>query len=385
MSISMNSKDEKMANAYNSVQFILEDLEQLHVHGQSISLITKKINKALFVAFAEDLKRIKCFLKRVQETSIGIYPDVQEVMWDIPPVLDKLLTVTDSHICTKVMRRRISHLVSKIKSIEAYSFGYRDDGLNEVYKLLRTLDLRHVILDNFAEEILQLLHLKYLALQLEHLGNLPRSLFDLWNLETCILEAEKVLLRPLPKGQQKNSSKCFQDKKLNSESSKLALHLTLSENREPFSFPNLANLVQLETLKFEYQTFGMEPVLLYQGHGCPAPTAVDGIRTWVLGLLSSQAQLGSGSHKGDVTLTLFFDSCSGILDVFVIVLSIFMVVMELLMDEKRILDQSNDTLYGSGGILGGSVIRILGDQINFFKRYLKIANLVQKIKSVEEL
>ncbi|KAL3530127.1 hypothetical protein ACH5RR_009449 [Cinchona calisaya] len=47
-------------------------------------------------------------------------------------------------------------------------------------------------------------------------------------------------------------------------------------------------------------------VLLYQNHGCPAPTAVDGIRTWVLGLLSSQGlcpQMSSSIVKLDQDIT----------------------------------------------------------------------------------
>lgn len=184
-----------------------------------------------------------------------------------------------------------------------------------VYKYLQVLDLRHMRLFNFDWKILELLHLKFLALQVVRIETLPNSLFDLWNLETFILEGEKGgKLELTPKILKMNKLRHFQISQelfcdevkwmdaLQGKSfdelrkqwkhnpvpmilldnlqtfstlspsnfvavtllprfqslRKLGLHLTLSETTaKDVLFPDLSGLNILENLNFEYQTFGM--------------------------------------------------------------------------------------------------------------------------------
>ncbi|KAI5678041.1 hypothetical protein M9H77_08991 [Catharanthus roseus] len=166
-----------------------------------------------------------------------------------------------------------------------------------LYKLLRTLDLRYIILNIFPESVTTLIHLKYLALCVDHIEELPNSIFELWRLETFILDSEKsrrvilntdvmkmVGLRHLEISQELvcqegwksffvgakfsnlhtisrlcplNSFKNFLSRAPNLR--KLGLYLSYSERDDPFTFPNLAFLDQLEVLKFEYRTLGMMP------------------------------------------------------------------------------------------------------------------------------
>ncbi|XP_027099161.1 putative late blight resistance protein homolog R1A-3 [Coffea arabica] len=171
---------------------------------------------------------------------------------------------------------------------------YLDEQKSLVYKLLRVLDLEYIILENFPMEILQLVHLKYLALRIFCLRYLS-LLSNFWNLETFILCTEKasvtlqqdiwklVKLRHL----HISSELEFEDAGLSSSSPlmlynlqtisqvcpsggsfqnilarmpnliRMGLHLTLSNNAKNFEFPDLSSLNSLKRLKFEYQTLGV--------------------------------------------------------------------------------------------------------------------------------
>ncbi|XP_027099154.1 putative late blight resistance protein homolog R1A-3 [Coffea arabica] len=165
-----------------------------------------------------------------------------------------------------------------------------------VYKLLKTLDMRHINLKSFPEMVARLLHLKYLALRVDRIEKLPPSIFELWRLETFILDGDKggrvtlttdilkmvnlrhfqisqelVLhqfwraLSPILGKLQTISQLCPLNSVENLLAStpnlrKLGFHFTLSERNESFTFPNLSGLNQLEALKFEYQILGMMPL-----------------------------------------------------------------------------------------------------------------------------
>ncbi|XP_027152293.1 putative late blight resistance protein homolog R1A-10 [Coffea eugenioides] len=180
-----------------------------------------------------------------------------------------------------------------------------------VYKLLKTLDMRHINLDSFPEMVARLLHLKYLALRVDRIEKLPQSIFELWRLETFILNGDKggrvalttdilkmvnlrhfqisqelvlqqfwrALSRELHMSSEKGpallplilgklqtiSELCSLNSVENLLAStpnlrKLGFRFTLSKRNESFSFPNLSGLNQLEALKFEYQTLGMVPL-----------------------------------------------------------------------------------------------------------------------------
>lgn len=181
----------------------------------------------------------------------------------------------------------------------------------QVYKLLKTLDMRHINLDSFPGMVAHLFHLKYLALRVDRIEELPQSIFELWRLETFILDGDKggrvtltvdilkmvnlrhfqisqelvlqrfwravshelnisfekgLALYPIILGNlQTISQLCPLNSVENLLAStpnlrKLGFHLTLSERNESISFPNLSGLNQLEALKFEYQTLGMMPL-----------------------------------------------------------------------------------------------------------------------------
>lgn len=171
---------------------------------------------------------------------------------------------------------------------------YFDDKMSLVYKLLRVLDLEYIILEKFPIEILQLVHLKYLALRIFTLRYLP-LLSTLWNLETFILHTEKgenvtlcqdiwklSKLRHLHISRELNfeyvglicpsfwlytlqtishicaSANSFQDTVTRMPNLvKMGLHMTSSSTAKNFKFPDLSSLNLLERLKFEYQTLGM--------------------------------------------------------------------------------------------------------------------------------
>lgn len=182
-----------------------------------------------------------------------------------------------------------------------------------VYKYVQVLDLRHIMLFNFPGNILELLHLKFLALQVDRIGVLPNSIFDLWNPETFILEGEKggkdeltpniLKMNKLRHFQVSQELFCdevkwkdalqgkslFEQRKSGKHNPvvmildnlqtfswlrpsvfvtvtflpriqslrKLGLHLTLSETAKDVLFPDLSGLIFLEKLNFEYQTLGM--------------------------------------------------------------------------------------------------------------------------------
>ncbi|KAL3510343.1 hypothetical protein ACH5RR_029744 [Cinchona calisaya] len=208
--------------------------------------------------------------------------------------------------------------ICKCRQIDAQNRrSYSDCQYSHFYnlQLLRTLDMSHINLNSFPMEVVQLLHLKYLALRVDRVVLLPPSIFELWRLETFILDGEKggrvtltidilkmVNLRHLQVSQelvfkdlressseeihrdiyhgfrkklaifpsllgnlQTISKLCASDSVRNllertPNLRKLGLHLTLSHRNESLSFPNLSGLDQLEALKFEYQTLGMMPL-----------------------------------------------------------------------------------------------------------------------------
>ncbi|KAI5679180.1 hypothetical protein M9H77_10130 [Catharanthus roseus] len=176
-----------------------------------------------------------------------------------------------------------------------------------VYRLLKVLDLRHIMLDKFPGKILELVHLRLLALWVDRYPDLPQAMFRLWNLETFILDGDKagpiklpnqilkmarlrhvkiskellcdewnwgstdqrsIYWRNIPSSVLENlqtlSRVCpslsfyiLLSKTPNLKN--LGLHLTFSDKENPSLFPDLLHLNKLETLKFEYQTLGMVP------------------------------------------------------------------------------------------------------------------------------
>lgn len=163
-----------------------------------------------------------------------------------------------------------------------------------VHKHLRVLDLGYIILEHFPLEILHLVHLKYLALKIYILRELP-LLSMLWNLETFILATEKGQTVTLPEDiwdmvnlRHLHVSGELAFKNASSSSStpsvlynlqtisqlcpscsiqdvlaripnvvNLGCHLTISDATTYSVFPDLSSLKMLETLTFEYQTWRM--------------------------------------------------------------------------------------------------------------------------------
>ncbi|KAI5675106.1 hypothetical protein M9H77_06056 [Catharanthus roseus] len=174
------------------------------------------------------------------------------------------------------------------------------------YKFLRRLDFRNMTLINFPDQqISELIHLRYLGLKIDRIKHLvPPSIFELLKLETCILDVEKpgertelpldfwkmVNLRHFQYSQElilngpKNHivlenlqtiSNLYPSVSISDVLARtpnlrsLGFHLTLSHNTNPFSFPELAHLNLLQTLKFEYQTLGMVPFSIPNIHKFP--------------------------------------------------------------------------------------------------------------------
>ncbi|KAI5678044.1 hypothetical protein M9H77_08994 [Catharanthus roseus] len=190
-----------------------------------------------------------------------------------------------------------------------YVTGHRVSNIETlaVYRLLKVLDLRHIMLDKFPGKILELVHLRLLALWVDRYEDLPQAMFRLWNLETFILDGDKAGTIKLPNEilkmarlrHVKISKELLCDEwnwgstdqrfiywtnipssvleNLQSLSrvcpsrsfyillsktpnlKNLGLHLTFSDKENPSSFPDLLHLDKLEMLKFEYQTLGMVP------------------------------------------------------------------------------------------------------------------------------
>ncbi|XP_027099140.1 putative late blight resistance protein homolog R1A-3 [Coffea arabica] len=170
-----------------------------------------------------------------------------------------------------------------------------------VYKLLRVLDLGYIILDHFPVNILELVHLNYLALRIYNLRKLP-PLSKLWNLETLILVTEKGQIVTLPEDiwQMVKLRHLHYSGELEFESASLSsstpfvlynlqtisqvrpsssiqevlarmpnlvnlgCHLTLSDAMKHAQFPDLSRLRMLETLTFDYQTLNMAKFFLPQ-------------------------------------------------------------------------------------------------------------------------
>lgn len=176
-----------------------------------------------------------------------------------------------------------------------------------IYRLLRRLELGNIFL-NFPVEILQLLHLRYLALKFDCISHpFPSSIFDLRYLETCIFDVDKRGRMELPTNIWKmvqlrhlfiSQEMILNDPPIDCGSStilenlqtishlypsgtisdalartpnvrSLGFYMTLSHNRKPFFFPYLAHLHLLEKLKFEYQTLSMVPCSIGHQHKFP--------------------------------------------------------------------------------------------------------------------
>lgn len=172
-----------------------------------------------------------------------------------------------------------------------------------IYRFLRRLELKNVVLLDLPEEISLLFHLRYLELQVDHITSHLSSVFKLWNLETCILYVEKggrvevpnefwkmLKLRHLEISQELvfSDPQCFPEtirpttlenlqtisqlcpsasvKDVLSRTpnlTKLGIHMSLSVSNEHFDhFPNLAHLDLLQKIKFEYQTLGILPMIV---------------------------------------------------------------------------------------------------------------------------
>ncbi|KAI5679178.1 hypothetical protein M9H77_10128 [Catharanthus roseus] len=171
-----------------------------------------------------------------------------------------------------------------------------------VYRFLKVLDLRHIMLDKFPGKILELIHLRLLALWVDRYQHLPQAIFRLRNLETFILDGDKAGLIKLSNQilkmarlrhvQISKELLCDEWNWVSTDQSSiyssvlenlqtlsrvcpsgffyillsetpnlknLGLHLTFSDKENPSLFPDLLHLDKLETLKFEYQTLGMVP------------------------------------------------------------------------------------------------------------------------------
>lgn len=180
-----------------------------------------------------------------------------------------------------------------------------------VYRFLRRLELKNVVLLDLPKQISLLFHLRYLELQVDRVTSHLSSVFQLWNLETCILYVDKggrfqvpyefwtmIKLRHLQISQELvfSAPQCFTESRVVESSvldeaiyptllenlqtisqlcpsgsvnnvlartpnlRKLGLHMSLSVSNEHFDFPNLAHLDLLQTIKFEYQTLGIVPL-----------------------------------------------------------------------------------------------------------------------------
>ncbi|KAI5678123.1 hypothetical protein M9H77_09073 [Catharanthus roseus] len=180
------------------------------------------------------------------------------------------------------------------------------------YKFLRRLELRNVLINFPDQQISELIHLRYLGLKIDCIKHqIPPSIFELLRLETCILEVEKPggtrelpvsiwkianlrhfhisqeMILNFPPPLQNHISAVVVLENLQTISNlcpsisisevlartpnlrSLGFHLTLSENTGPFSFPELAHLNLLQTIKFEYQTLGMVPFSIPNIHKFP--------------------------------------------------------------------------------------------------------------------
>ncbi|CDP05521.1 unnamed protein product [Coffea canephora] len=160
------------------------------------------------------------------------------------------------------------------------------------YNLVRVLDLRHIMEDNFPRRVHELIRLKYLALYLGALTCLPPVISRLRNLETLIVDVEKGRKVTLPDDIWKmfklrhlqispefefetpwpNSAGPSRDILLARIPNvrNLGFHITLSSREDPFNFFDLSGLNVLEKLKFEYQTYGMVPVTISSSDKFPS-------------------------------------------------------------------------------------------------------------------
>ncbi|XP_027184292.1 putative late blight resistance protein homolog R1B-17 [Coffea eugenioides] len=196
------------------------------------------------------------------------------------------------------------------------------------YKLVRVLDLRRIMKDNFPCEVLELIRLKYLALYLGAMSCLPPVISTtLQNLETLIVDVEKGRKVTLPddiwkmfKLRHLQISPEFEfgtprpnsagpsfssDEERNHPGlyfsgplvlhnlqtvswlcplgpsrdillaripnvRNLGFHITLSSREDPFNFFDLSGLNVLEKLKFEYHTYGMVPVTISSSDKFPS-------------------------------------------------------------------------------------------------------------------